>query len=202
MKSILKDAWILFAITAVAGVLLAVVNEVTKEPIARQKEAQVSAACRAVFADAAEFVPETAPAERPEYAAWQSEYPRDTVDEVYSARNAEGEPLGYVLNVTNKEGYGGNIRFSMGIRTDGTLNGVAILETAETPGLGLQAEEVLVPQFADRKPEAQFVLVKGGGAAAENEVDAISSATITTKAFVNGVNAGMAYYHAVYGSAK
>ncbi len=50
MKRIIHDALILFLITAVAGVLLAVVNEVTKAPIAAQKEAKVAAACRAVFA--------------------------------------------------------------------------------------------------------------------------------------------------------
>ena len=62
----------------------------------------------------------------------------------------------------------------------------------------MQAGEVLTPQFKDRKADS-FVYVKGGGASKENEVDAISSATITTKAFVNGINAGLDYYRMVYG---
>lgn len=195
MKSIIKDAMILFLITAVAGVLLAVVNEVTKEPIRRQKEAQVEAACREVFPDAATFNP----AEIPEHDDWVAQYPKDTIDLVYEACAQDGSYLGVVINMTNKEGYGGNIKFSMGVRSDGTLNGVSILETSETPGLGLQAEEVLIPQFADRQVES-FRYVKGG-ASADNEVDAISSATITTNAFVNGVNAGLAYYRLVYDNA-
>ncbi len=197
MKTIIKDALILFAITAVAGILLAVVNEITKDPIEAQKRAAVEAACKEVFPEAASFregeKPETAAA----YASFTEKYPKDTVDEVYEALAADGSVLGVVLNITNKEGYGGNIRFSMGVSLSGTLKGVSILETSETPGLGLQAADVLVPQFKDRQAES-FVYVKGGGASAENEVDAISSATITTRAFVNGVNAGLDYFRMVY----
>lgn len=193
MKNILKDALILFLITAGAGVLLAVVNEMTRDPIAEQKAAAVATACREVFPDAEKFDPGQNPADASAYAAWQSEYPKDTVDELYTAMDKDGNVLGYVLNMTNKEGYGGNLRFSMGICLDGTLSGVSILETSETPGLGMQAADVLMPQFSGRKAES-FRYVKGGGASAEDEIDAISSATITTNAFVNGVNAGLAFY--------
>ena len=197
MKSIVKDAFILFLITAVAGILLALVNEVTREPIRAQKEAQVEAACREVFPEAAAFVDGTDPATIPAYKEWLATYPKNTVDQVYEARGEDGGYLGVVINMASKEGYGGNIRFSMGVAADGTLNGISILETSETPGLGLQASDVLVPQFAGRKTES-FVFVKGGGASEENEVDAISSATITTRAFVNGVNAGLEYFRMVY----
>ena len=193
MKNIVKDALILFLITAGAGILLAVVNEMTKEPIREQKEAAVAAACAEVFPDAESFSQGQNPAEAAAYAQWQSEYPKNSVDELYTALDKDGNVLGYVLNMTNKEGYGGDLRYSMGIRTDGTLNGVSILETSETPGLGMQAADVLIPQFSDRKVES-FRYVKGGGASAEDEIDAISSATITTNAFVNGVNAGLAFF--------
>jgi len=198
MKNILKDALILFLITAGAGILLAVVNEMTKEPIREQQEAAVAAACREVFPDADHFEQGQDPADASAYAGWQSEYPKDTVDELYTALDKDGNVLGIVLNMTNKEGYGGNLRYSMGIRMDGTLNGVSILETSETPGLGMQAADVLMPQFAGRKVES-FRYVKGGGASAEDEIDAISSATITTNAFVNGVNAGLAFFRAEFG---
>ncbi len=187
-NTIVKDALILFLITAVAGVLLAFVNEITKQPIARQKEEAVNKACMAVFSDADEFVIKDS---LPDNSEWSAKYPKDAVEAVYEAKKG-GALCGYVINVCNKEGYGGAIRFSMGIKSDGTLGGVAILETSETPGLGLNAEEVLIPQFKDRNAES-FVYVKGG-AAAENEIDAISSATITTRAFVNGVNAGLDYF--------
>ena len=197
MKTIIKDALILFAITAVAGILLAVVNEITKDPIEAQKRAAVEAACKEVFPEAASFREGEKPETVAAYAEFTGKYPKDTVDEVYEALAADGSVLGVVLNITNREGYGGNIRFSMGVSLDGTLKGVSILETSETPGLGLQAADVLVPQFKDRQAES-FVYVKGGGASAENEVDAISSATITTRAFVNGVNAGLDYFRMAY----
>lgn len=200
MKSIIKDALILFMITAVAGIMLAVVNEVTKKPIAEGKRAAVEAACREVFPDASGFKGVNLPADDDaSYAEFKTAYPKDSIDEIYEASDADGNVMGVVLNVTNKEGYGGDIRFSMGIAQDGTLKGVSILETSETPGLGLQAEDVLLPQFKERKAD-NFVYVKGGGADAEDEVDAISSATITTKAFTNGINAGLDFFRTVINS--
>ena len=187
-NTIVKDALILFLITAVAGVLLAFVNELTKEPIARQKEEAVNEACRAVFPDADEFVQITPDKDISE---WSAKYPKDLAEAVYEAKSG-GAVCGYVINMCNKEGYGGAIRFSMGVTLDGTMGGVSILETSETPGLGLNAQDVLVPQFKGKSAES-FVYVKGG-ASAENEIDAISSATITTRAFVNGVNAGLEYF--------
>ena len=197
MKSIVKDALILFMITAVAGILLAAVNEMTKKPIEEGKRAAVEAACKEVFPEAADFESRPLPAEDDAgYKDFATRFPKDSVDGIYDAKDADGNTLGVVLNMTNKEGYGGNLKFSMGIASDGTVKGVSILETSETPGLGLQAADVLLPQFKDRKAES-FVFVKGGGASAENEVDAISSATITTRAFTNGVNAGLEFYRSV-----
>ncbi len=187
-NTIVKDALILFLITAFAGVLLAFVNEITKEPIARQKAEAVNRACMAVFPEASEFE-ETAV--NTSIAEWSEKYPKDSIETLYLAKS-NGETLGYVLNVSNKEGYGGTIRFSMGISKEGVLKGVSILETHETPGLGMNAEEVLIPQFKDRTAES-FRTVKGG-AAAEDEIDAISSATITSKAFTGGVNSGLEFF--------
>ncbi len=78
---------------------------------------------------------------------------------------------------------------TLGIDRDGTLNGISILEISETPGLGMKAEEVLKPQFSG-KNVAEFEYTKSG-AASENQIDAISGATITTKAVTGGVNAGL-----------
>ena len=76
---------------------------------------------------------------------------------------------------------------------DGTLSGISILSIAETPGLGMRAEEVLQPQFAE-KQVAQFTYTKTG-AGSDDQIDAISSATITTNAMTNTVNAGLYYFH-------
>ena len=115
-----------------------------------------------------------------------------SIDEYAAACDADGNLLGYVITVTTHEGYSGDIQFTIGVRTDGTLNGMSILSISETAGLGMRAEEVLVPQFAGKKADS-FVYTKSG-ASADNEIDAISSATITTSAVVDGVNAGLYYF--------
>ena len=120
--------------------------------------------------------------------SFSEKYPKISIVNIY---DASGE--GYVLTLSTKEGYGDNITFSMGIANDGTLNGVAILTSNETVGLGLEAEKVLVPQFAGKNVES-FTYTKTGSTS-DSEVDAISSATITTRAFVNAVNAGLEFYN-------
>lgn len=189
--SMIKDAGILLTITLAAGLLLGLVYQVTKEPIALQKEVAKQEACREVFADADEF--EEIELADLNVAAWtEAGYAGESVDEVMTAKDSLGNVLGYVITVTTKEGYGGDIRFTMGIRQDGLLNGISILEIAETAGLGMRAEEVLKPQFTDKNIE-KFEYTKSG-AVSEYQVDAISGATITTNAVVNGVNAGLYYF--------
>ena len=80
---------------------------------------------------------------------------------------------------------------------DGTVNGISILSISETAGLGMQAEDILKPQFADKQVE-KFEYTKNG-AASENQIDAISGATITTNAVTNGVNAGLYYFQTKLG---
>ena len=106
------------------------------------------------------------------------------------ASDDSGQMLGYVLTVTDSEGYGGDIQLSMGVRMDGTLNGISILSISETAGLGMNANtDAFKGQFADKNVE-QFTYTKNG-ASADNEIDAISGATITTNAVTNGVNGGL-----------
>lgn len=196
MKNIIKDALILFLITAFAGVLLAVVNEVTKQPIADMQAKAKEEALKSVFeGDGIVFTQAEllTVSENALVSDWEEEYgTRNRIDEVYLASDAAGTLQGYVLTVTNKEGYGGEITFSMGVTLDKVLNGISILETSETVGLGLEAEAVLAPQFAGKQVDA-FTYTKNG-AINDSEVDAISSATISTNAYVNGVNAGLAYF--------
>lgn len=191
ISGMFKDAGILLVITLVAGLFLGLVYQITKEPIAIQKEKAKQEACMEVFADAAEF--EEMELIAPDAVSWtEAGFAGESVDRLVAAKDTSGNMLGYVITVTTKEGYGGDISFTIGIRQDGTVNGISILEIAETPGLGMRAEEVLKPQFADRNAE-KFEYTQPG-AASENRIDAISGATITTNAVVNGVNAGLYYF--------
>jgi len=192
MKEMLKNAAILFAITLISGCLLGIVYDVTKEPIAEQQIKAMNEAYANVFEDADNFE---------EYAAFDvaaaesmmAEADLDvTIDSVNAAMDASGNVLGYVVTVTDYEGYGGDIQFSAGIRMDGTLNGISFLAISETAGLGMKADEVLSPQFVGKQVE-KFAYSKTG-AASDAEIDAISGATITTNAVVNGVNGALIYF--------
>lgn len=196
MKEMMKNTGILLAITLIAGLLLGIVYQVTKEPIAAQEEKAKQEACREVFADAASF--EAVQLTVPDAAAWSGEgYAQESVDEVMAALDSAGATLGYVITVTTKEGYGGDIQFAIGVRMDGTVNGISILSISETAGLGMRAEEVLKPQFTNKNVE-KFEYTKSG-AAADSQIDAISGATITTNAVTNGVNAGLYYFQTELG---
>ena len=107
-------------------------------------------------------------------------------DTLYQAKNAQGNVIGYIVSVISSEGYGGNIGLYVGIQMDGTIKGVSILEINETVGLGMEAGKVLAPQY-EGKNVKEFLYTKTGAKEA-NEVDAISGATITTKAINNAVN--------------
>lgn len=198
MKSMLKDAMVLFVITLIAGLILGVVYQVTKNPIAAQKEKARQEACREVFADAAGFeelkISEQAEGEW-EIRRSEQGYEAADIDQVMKALDADNNILGYIVTVTDHEGYSGDIQFMLGIRNDGTLNGISLLSIAETAGLGMRAEEVLKPQFADKNVEA-FTYTKSG-AAGDEQIDVISGATITTNAITSGVNAGLYYFRTV-----
>lgn len=190
MKGMIKDALILFAITLIAGLMLGVVNDITKELIARQEQKAKTEACQNVFADAASF--EEKEMEDATQALADAGLTGADIDELMAAKDASGALLGYVITVTDHEGYGGDIQFSMGVTTDGVLNGISLLSISETAGLGMRAGEVLVPQF-ENKDVDRFTYTKTGSTA-DSEIDAISGATITTSAVVNGVNAGLVYF--------
>ncbi len=190
-KSMIKNAFILFAITLVAGVLLGLVYQVTKDPIAYQAKLAQDKANQSVFAEAATFddveVKETTAL---------ADYSGVSIESVKEAKDASGNGLGYVIQVKSK-GYGDFITYTVGITNDSNINGISIINIAETPGLGMNAEKVIVPQFAD-KAATDFAVVKNGQLSdPSTQVEAISGATITSRAVTNGVNAAVAYFENV-----
>lgn len=192
MKNMLRDAAILFAITVIAGAALGFVYDMTKEPIAEQEARAKREACQEVFADAAEFETLSESGDASYAVLSENGYDKASIDEVMSAKDGAGTVLGYVIILTSHDGYNGDIRFSMGVRMDGTLNGISLLSISETPGLGMRAEEVLKPQFEGKQVSA-FAYTKTG-AVSEDQIDAISGATITTGAVTDAVNAGLCYF--------
>lgn len=193
-KAIVKDAIILFVITLVAGLLLGVVYEVTKAPIAAQEAKTKAEAQKGVFTEAAEFKQLDVDSEKAKEAVTNGV----TVDEVYEALDESGTHLGYVIQATSPNGYGGNITLMAGITLDGTSNGYSLLTINETAGLGMNAKtDEFKNQYADKQVEA-FEVTKTG-ASADNQIDAISGATITSRAVTESVNACLAYAKALEG---
>lgn len=189
IKTMIKNASILFVITLVAGVLLGFVYQVTKEPIAYQNQLAETKANQEVFSEAQDF--EEIELDESALAAAGATGSIEIVS-VKKALDAAGGTLGYVIQVSSS-GYGDDIVFTMGITNDGVLNGISIISINETPGLGMNAEKVLVPQFSSKTIFGNFEVTKNT-ATADSQIEAISGATITSKAITNGVNVGIAYW--------
>lgn len=188
MKNMIKDAAVLLVITIAAGFILGFVYQLTKEPIALAEAKAANEANAEVFPGAASFEEIEVPLPESD-EVWEEEYGAVEIGNILEAKDDAGSVMGYVLTVTSHEGYGGDITFTMGIRKDGTLNGISILSISETAGLGMKAESVLKPQF-ENKNVSKFTYTKSG-AASDSEIDAISGATITTNAVTTAVNGGL-----------
>lgn len=199
MSKIIKDCAILFVITLVAGFILGGVYDITKGPIKEQEEAAKQEAYKQVFSDAQAFeATEGVNAEAAQKAVVESGDTATTINEVLAAVDADKKVIGYVFSVTNPEGYGGDIQLSVGIKNDGTVNGYEVLSISETAGLGMKAtESEFKDQFKGKKAE-KLEVVKTG-AKEEQQIDAISGATITSTAVTKEINACLAYVNSVKG---
>ncbi|MDD6193445.1 MAG: RnfABCDGE type electron transport complex subunit G [Lachnospiraceae bacterium] len=202
MNKLVKDALILTAITLIAGVCLGGVYEITKGPIAQAQVAATQAAYKEVFQDAASFADlEGFDAKKATAVVAEAGYTDDEINNCVVAQDNNGETLGYVITLTSHAGYGGDIVLSMGVTKDGVLNGYSITDISETAGLGMKAkEDAFMNQF--KGIQAQILEVTKGGKSAENEIEAISGATITSKAVTYGIDAGLTYYSSIVGGAS
>ena len=192
MNKILKNTLILTAITLVAGLGLGLVYEITKAPIAQAQETAKKKAWQEVFpvADINEF----AQVEVDEAAADQALADmgvNGTVDEACTV-----DDMGYVVTATDKDGFGGSIQVTVGITSDGTVNGVSILSINETAGLGMKAAESSFYGQYEGKQTEKFVVSKDGGDG--EPIDALSGATITSRSVTGAVNAALGYYQAAF----
>jgi electron transport complex protein RnfG len=199
-KQIVHDALILTAFTLVLGLILGVVYGITKDPIDKANEATKKEAYQAVFADADSFSQQEYDADAANEMVGDAGY-SDTIDDVEQALDASGNALGYVITVTAKDGSQGSITFSVGIQNDGTVNGYSITDIAETPGLGMKAEEEDFYSQFQNKQVSEFSVVKQTPSS-DSEIEAITGSTITSKAMANGCNAAIYYFQNALGGAQ
>lgn len=182
---IVKTGIILFIITGVAAFILAAVNNVTAPVIAENNEKNQAAAMKKVMPEAEDFKKE-------------ENYPEDEiVSQAYSALKGS-EVIGYAV-IAEPIGYGGGIAMVVGVDTEGKVTGVDITSQSETAGLGANCtKDEFKDQFTGKS--AGIEVVKSG--AKDNEIDAITSATITSKAVAEGVNAAIEAAEKLSGEAK
>lgn len=207
MKSLVKDCVKLVVITLIAGLALGAVYGITKDPIAKQEEKKQQEAYKAVFPDAADFEDVegfTTEAASEVIAAYENPIDGHEGDEIGSAvtaLDASGNAMGYIFNVTTGKGYGGDIQLTVGIQTDGTVCGYSVLSIGETAGLGMKAKDDpdWGKQFADKQVESFNVVKDGSGSADDSKIDAISGATITSKAVTGAMNSCLAYFQSLEG---
>lgn len=188
MNKMIKNTIILTVITLVAGLGLGFVYEITKEPIAQAQESAKKEAWQQVFPDADinDFKSVEVDKEAADKAIKDLGI-NAFIDEVCTVGDE-----GYVITATDKEGYGGDIKITVGITKDGTVNGVSILSIAETAGLGMRATEPAFYGQYEGKQAEKFVVSKDGGDG--EQIDALSGATITSRAVTGAVNAALGYY--------
>ncbi|MDY4976140.1 MAG: RnfABCDGE type electron transport complex subunit G [Clostridia bacterium] len=175
-----KVALVLACITILSGLVLGYFYQLTKEPIAQQTLKREQQAYLSVFPEADQFDP----------IAWSgTEEGGVTVDKLYSAKKGT-EDLGTVVCVTSHEGYGGDISLVVGVAQDGTTTGISFLSISETAGLGMNAQKPsFMDQFANKKVDT-FQVIKGESTQ-DNEISAISGATVTSRAVTSAVNAAL-----------
>lgn len=161
-------AWlVLTAICVVAAMLLAATNLATRDVIKANAEREAMATLGRLLPGAASF---------------------ETQEEtgISVGKDEAGNPVGYALSVTT-QGFGGEIETTVAALPDGTINGISVggSNFAETAGLGAKAKEPeFQAQFAGKT--APVALTKDGG-----EIEALSGATITSRAVIKGVNEAM-----------
>lgn len=173
-KDILKPALILFVICLVVTALLAGTNLLTKDKIAEQSALEAEQSRKVVLSDADSF---------------------EEADGYYVGKT-NNETVGYVFQ-TEAKGYGGAVKVMTGISADGQITGVVILEHSETPGLGANAEKTsFTDQFKQTAPEKGITLVKNK-APSDGEIEAMTGASITSRAVTNAVNEAITKYNTV-----
>ena len=116
----------------------------------------------------------------------------------YAAING-GKTAAYIFTESSK-GYGGDVSVMTAIKPDGTVAGVAILDVSgETPGLGQNAaKESFFSQYIGLKNGVS--VLKNGAKAENNEVDAVTGATITSTAVTRAVNKALDDFEKVKGA--
>ena len=187
MKSTLFNmVAVLFTVTLIASAGVGAVNMITADAIAAANAAATTEAVANVL---------------PEFE--NTEISEQTIDDmpivVYTATKGD-ETVGYAVESMTKNGFGGAIRMMVGFAPDGKILNVNVLQQAETPGLGTKMadeDNALLRSIKDKKAwEIEFKVKKDGG-----ELDALTAATISSRAYYEAVERAYQAYRVAAGFA-
>lgn len=191
MKStLLNMTAVLFGITLIASAGVGVVNMITKKPIKQAEEAADIEALKSVL---------------PEFGKKEidSLYINNMLILVYTACRAD-ERVGYAVKTMSKEGFGGPVSLMVGFTPAGEVINVNVLKQTETPGLGTKMADEGNPLINSIKGQqleqkklvgGKLAVTKDGG-----DVDALTAATISSRAYVDAINrAWMAFRNIAFG---
>jgi electron transport complex protein RnfG len=188
MKEISRLALILTLITAVSALLLAMVEKVTREPIAQQRRLVTLSALQAVLPPA-----DNSPDQDTVTLVTGKDSKGNDVETIFYRGRKGGELTGIAFKAVAPDGYSGNVSVMVGIEPDGHVSGLAILQHAETPGLGANIEKASwKDQFKGKGLDnADWRVKKDGGS-----FDQITAATITPRAVVGAMRRGLEFFKA------
>lgn len=181
----------LFIITAVAAMILAFTNTMTKDKIADQIALENELARQAVLSQAETFEQINQDDIINSATSLNFDNP-EIVAEAFKGMKGADE-VGYTYKVLPK-GYGGEITVIVGVTAEGELNGVKVVNHFETPGLGANAtNDKFQDQFNNKSIESPLTVIKGGEAG-DSEIQSLTGATITSQAVTDGVNYALEIY--------
>ena len=191
LKSTLPNMLLsLTGICLIAGAILAGVNEFTAGPIAVAKAAALEEAIKAV---APEFD------NKPTEEAYMAVTADGDSLKIYPAKKG-GETVGGAVESNTSKGFGGVVKVIVGFDLQGTILNYSVLEHAETPGLGAKMHEWFRMEKGQQSilgrtiPDGGLKVSKDGG-----DVDAITAATISSRAFLDAVNRAYSAFAGVDG---
>ena len=184
MKDIFELVVVLTGICIVAGISLAKVYDITKEPIAEQRRIARMKAVNAVLP-----AHDNDPDQNKIQIPWEKEKGKEETILIYKGLQ-NGQISGVSFEMANM-GFGGELKVMMGLTIDGTIQAIEITKMAETPGLGAK---ILEPKFKKQfegksLQNCGFKLKKDGG-----DLDQVTGATISPRAVVDAIGNGLKFY--------
>ena len=176
IKDILRPSLILTVICLAVAAVMVLTNMLTADKISEARQIKAEEARKIVLTAAESF--------------------EDSGD--YYIGKKDGNVVGYVFE-TETKGYGGTVQVMTGIDAGGRIGGVVILTHEETPGLGANAEnEAFRDQYRQNIPQGGLQVVKNK-AASDGTVEAMTGATITSRAVTDAVNKAAEMYRTIEG---